>query len=177
LYRNIMDAKELKDRRLKFQLSQEELGSMLNVAGNTVARWERGEMKIPPYLHLALETLERNLSKGESIKNDNFTSLKKAFFKIETINNQTFEGYTAGEEWNGWAYPYFTFEQAGEILKAFKSLKTFSGKSLNAYYDEKTDSFYFETDSEDEIEEFSVVEIENQKLYPIGAGSWIWETY
>ena len=55
-----MNGKELKEKRNELTLTQEQLAKELNVTSNTVARWERGEMKIPPFLHLALETIERN---------------------------------------------------------------------------------------------------------------------
>jgi transcriptional regulator with XRE-family HTH domain len=42
-------------------LTREQISNELNITGNTVARWERDEMKIPPFLHLAMETVTRNL--------------------------------------------------------------------------------------------------------------------
>lgn len=60
-----MNGKELKEKRNNLALTQEQLASELNVTGNTVARWERDEMKIPPFLHLALETIERNRKKND----------------------------------------------------------------------------------------------------------------
>lgn len=38
--------------------SQVQTANRLGVSSNTVARWEREEMSIPPYLHLALKTIE-----------------------------------------------------------------------------------------------------------------------
>ncbi len=55
-----MNGKELKEKRNDLSLTQEQLANELSVTGNTVARWERDEMKIPPFLHLAIETVERN---------------------------------------------------------------------------------------------------------------------
>lgn len=56
-----MTGKELKEKRNELELTQEQLASELGVTANTVARWERGEMKIPPFLHLALETVQRKI--------------------------------------------------------------------------------------------------------------------
>lgn len=56
-----MDGKELKEKRKNLELTQEALALELGVTANTVARWERDEMKIPPFLHLAIETIKRNL--------------------------------------------------------------------------------------------------------------------
>jgi transcriptional regulator with XRE-family HTH domain len=39
-------------------LTQQGLASKLKVSRNTVARWERDDMSIPGFLHLALKTLE-----------------------------------------------------------------------------------------------------------------------
>ncbi len=56
-----MNGKELKEKRNDLSFTQEQLANELGVTANTVARWERDEMKIPPFLHLALKTVERNL--------------------------------------------------------------------------------------------------------------------
>src|SRR5215471_2543806 len=51
---------ELRMRRLALGRTQAALGAALGVAGNTVARWERGERRIanPELIRLALERLE-----------------------------------------------------------------------------------------------------------------------
>lgn len=53
-----MSGQELKKWREGSLLTQEGLAELLGVARNTVARWERNEIGIPPFLSLALETLE-----------------------------------------------------------------------------------------------------------------------
>jgi transcriptional regulator with XRE-family HTH domain len=62
-----MTGKALKDYREKIGLTQEQLAEALQVASNTVSRWERGDRAIPPYLALALETIERKVL-GKSSK-------------------------------------------------------------------------------------------------------------
>lgn len=54
-----MTIEELKETRDRLGLSQEELANELKVARNTVSRWELGNSKIPEFLDLALETIER----------------------------------------------------------------------------------------------------------------------
>lgn len=56
-----MTKDELKARREKFGLTQEQLAKKLKVASNTVSRWELGTRKIPEFLDLALATVERGL--------------------------------------------------------------------------------------------------------------------
>ena len=64
-----MTGKELKEWRKKYGLTQVELSKHLGVAWATVARWEIDVRKIPPYLHLALATIARDLKmKGGDIK-------------------------------------------------------------------------------------------------------------
>lgn len=58
-----MNANELKELREKLGLTQEQLAKLLDVATNTVSRWELGERSIPSLLPLAMETVENNLKK------------------------------------------------------------------------------------------------------------------
>lgn len=97
--------------------------------------------------------------------------LKETTFVIDVFDGQSFPGFTTGEYWNGWACPYLTFEQAQKVVEAH------CGQGWKAWYDEKADSFVFDFshDGNDEPDEFPAIEVEGRKLYPIGAGCWIWE--
>ncbi len=59
-----MTKKELKQWREKHEMTQQQLGSLLGVFNVTIARWETGARKIPPFLHLALIGLEKSKMKG-----------------------------------------------------------------------------------------------------------------
>lgn len=52
---------DLRVWRTRQQLTQGELARHLGVHINTVNRWETSETAVPPFLPLALETLERRL--------------------------------------------------------------------------------------------------------------------
>lgn len=52
---------ELKRWRAKHGVGQQELADKLGVHLQTVSKWERDVQAIPPFLPLALETIERNL--------------------------------------------------------------------------------------------------------------------
>lgn len=52
-----MTGEQLREKRQKLELTQEALAKELGVSSNTVARWERDEVAIPPYLELALNWL------------------------------------------------------------------------------------------------------------------------
>ncbi len=97
-------------------------------------------------------------------------SMKAATFIIDALPGHVFNGFTQGETWNGWARPFFTFDEAQNIVSAHKE------HGRNAYYDKESDGFAFEVAlSKGDYDIFSSVEVEGIKLYPVGAGCWIWE--
>lgn len=53
-----MTADEVKERRQALGLTQKDLAAQLGVDVTTVARWERGEIKLNPLLDLAMRHLE-----------------------------------------------------------------------------------------------------------------------
>lgn len=57
-----MTPDELRRRRETMSLSQSELAAILQVASNTIARWERGERAIPSMLGLALQAIEQTIA-------------------------------------------------------------------------------------------------------------------
>jgi DNA-binding XRE family transcriptional regulator len=58
-----MKKEELKEWRRKNRFTQDQLAKALGIYQVTVARWETGVRKIPPFLHLALESLARRKGK------------------------------------------------------------------------------------------------------------------
>ena len=62
-----MKGAKLRERRLALELTQQALADKLKVTQNTVARWEREEMAIPGFLHLALSWIEHESTEGESV--------------------------------------------------------------------------------------------------------------
>ena len=56
-----MKGKEVKEKRLGFNLTQAELAAHLGVEATTVARWERDERQPPAMLELALVGLAQKL--------------------------------------------------------------------------------------------------------------------
>jgi transcriptional regulator with XRE-family HTH domain len=61
----------LREWRLKNGYTQVTLAQVLRISSNTIARWERGERKIPVFLGITLEALEckqKEAKKGKGTK-------------------------------------------------------------------------------------------------------------
>jgi poly-gamma-glutamate capsule biosynthesis protein CapA/YwtB (metallophosphatase superfamily) len=101
--------------------------------------------------------------------------LRKAKFAIDSIPNISFEGYTNGETWNGWACPYFEKSEAEHVLQASEA------NHFKWVYNTGQNTFIVYSDDDEAVEEiFEAVQgfLEDGNeiiVYGIGAYSWIWE--
>lgn len=98
--------------------------------------------------------------------------MRQTKFMTDPLGTRIFDGFSQDESWNGWACPYFTFDQAQQIVKAYQE------NGIKAWYDEASDAFSFEVDAGGgikEVDTFASNEVDGKKLYPIGAFCWIWE--
>jgi hypothetical protein len=105
--------------------------------------------------------------------------MRKALFGMEILGDIGVEGWTDGTLWNGWAKPLFEFPEARKLLDAFADACEQQGRGGGAWYDERNDRFCFvlEGDLEPECFPSQIAEVAGRevKVYPIGAGAWIWE--
>ena len=94
----------------------------------------------------------------------------RAKFSIDGMEG-TFAGWTDGRNWNGWDMPRFESPEAQRLVA---SLGTDVGK-----YDPTADAFITEMEAgEPETWPTEIIHLPDGgtvKVYPIGAGSWIWE--
>lgn len=92
---------------------------------------------------------------------------RKAKFSVEGLDGE-FEGWTDGTTWNGWAKPRFELAAARLLARVFEGT-----------FDEQRDCFITKSgDGEDEIWAAEIISILGGtllKVYPIGAGAWIWD--
>ena len=83
-------------------------------------------------------------------------------------------GYTLGDKWNGWATPYFEFDEACAIMKEFNVVE----HNEPMKYSKQHDTFIIEME-DGEIEVWqgkNYLTKEGVKhLYAIGAYAWTWE--
>lgn len=95
-----------------------------------------------------------------------------------------FDGFTTDMRWNGWACPYFTFEQAQAVIEQHNNLYELAfaegEKELHAqcfyakaYYDAERDAFCFAMEG-GEWDVFGAFERDGTKYYCIGAWCWTW---
>ena len=75
-----MTSKALRKWRKRNSYSQGKLAKALAVTPLTVSRWERGERKIPSFLHLALECMEK---KGDGLRARGMKTKKERKVKKE----------------------------------------------------------------------------------------------
>ncbi|MFP5247398.1 MAG: DUF2283 domain-containing protein [Thermoanaerobaculia bacterium] len=88
-----IDGANLRKERERIGLSQLELARKLSVSPNTVARWERGELKIehPGMLQLALRSL-RAVGRSASTRADHSVERKGAVPYAKSIGRSTRRG-------------------------------------------------------------------------------------
>ena len=81
-----------------------------------------------------------------------------------------YEGWVdVNDLWNGFQQPYFSFEQACEILDNFHLINS----DERMHYDQDRDCFSID-DGYDILEEYSGVEFDGETYYPIGYSLWAW---
>jgi hypothetical protein len=93
---------------------------------------------------------------------------RRARFEIEGCDT-CFEGWSDGTALNGWARAWFDFQTAQTVLAAL---------APGWLYDGQADAFITPGDDGEESWPVAIVELPDggaAKLYPIGAGSWIWD--
>jgi hypothetical protein len=98
--------------------------------------------------------------------------IRKTRFEIDGWET-SFEGYTWGDRWNGWACPAFEKKQADRIW----ALQRKDGNE--AKYDKATDTFILIRDGNQEDKEIYKGEkhlfaSQELVLYPIGSMVWTW---
>lgn len=94
---------------------------------------------------------------------------KIARFAIEGLGDGSFEGWTTGERWNGWAKPLFSKVVGMQLVAALDG---------QLRYDSPTDAFIDTSTEEQEIWHAQTIELPdggNVKVYGIGSGFWIWD--
>lgn len=96
--------------------------------------------------------------------------LRQTPFQLDD-HTRAYKGWTLGDLWEGWDMPFFEKEVADQIAQDLDRLpfsKTWYDPSQNGYY------FCLNGRPHGAAEKFTSRLIEDQMLYPLGAGSWKW---
>ena len=84
-----------------------------------------------------------------------------------------FDAWSTGEEWNGWAAPFFERPEAERVLREFIATGG-EGK-----FDVAQDTFHFLDDASKEWQEYEgesvTTPLGSRTVYAIGVGDWIWD--
>lgn len=86
------NGEKLKEKRVSLGFTQKELADMLDTTGNTIARWERGEMQPQSWnmLWLALRALEVGRSETDAKKNETLAMLSREIDeKMRRVNENS----------------------------------------------------------------------------------------
>jgi len=92
--------------------------------------------------------------------------LKKARKSTFTIDGEeSFEGWTFDDEWNGFACPYFEKEAADKVAKYCNG--KFDGKDTYSFDEEREEPEVYTSQMIETVEG-------KKKVWPIGAWMWTW---
>ena len=85
------------------------------------------------------------------------------------ISEEVFSGFTDGDTWNGFACPYFTYDEATRVLEEM---------GAGWEYDSRKDAFNVLIPEGTEPDEYGSIMIrldgKEIKTYAIGAYAWVW---
>ncbi len=106
---------------------------------------------------------------------------RRGRFAIPSVQGP-YIGYTADDEWNGWAVPCFEQDVAERIAADFVRVAEEMGtgyEGARAHYDQTADAFvlYDPINDEEAVYERRIISVDGieLKVYPIGTYQWTWE--
>lgn len=103
---------------------------------------------------------------------------RRGQFVLEGLKG-SYEGFTRGETWNGWAVPCFDQNIARRIARDYVEAEQAEGRECRAWYDEGEDCFVFYDSVYDEEIAYYAMEIAGPRgapraVYPLGSNEWTW---
>ena len=120
------------------------------------------------------QLLTYDADSGDLLKPPPPEGLRHGLFVIDGLPGR-YSGMTRGNEWNGFAVPYFPLAEAQRVADDYASQPPTPDGQPCSEYDEARDAFMLYDPSAEEWDETSSVEVDGHALYPIGAHQWTWE--
>ena len=115
-----------------------------------------------------------DVATGQEVKPPSPGELRSGRFRIDGLDG-TYDGFTRGEKWNGFAVPYFPLAEARRIASDFAAQPpSLDGQALGEY-DADRDVVRLRDPSSEDWDETPRVEVDGRPLYPVGARLWTWE--
>ena len=99
--------------------------------------------------------------------------LRPGRFRVDGLDG-TYDGFTRGQTWNGFAVPYFPLSEARRVADDYAAQPPGDGPYA-AEYDAGRDLIRLYEPSSGEWDETPRVEVDGHSLYPVGAHLWTWE--
>lgn len=111
-------------------------------------------------------------------------TLRKGKFSIDA--STPFPGYTAGQTWNGWARPYFNYEEGLKLMQCFGGKHVESEEQLSTKvedtewtFSKEKDAFVINCDQYDEVDTITgqdaTCDGQTVHVYALGNGCWVWD--
>jgi hypothetical protein len=108
---------------------------------------------------------------------------RRGYFRGDWLpGDEQFEGWTTGETWNGWALPYFEFEESRRYaeLQTRLAAEHPEWRLGTVSYDVEADAFVVanvDEPGDPEVWPAEEIEVDGEvrKVYGLGAGFWTWE--
>ncbi len=97
--------------------------------------------------------------------------MRKTRFELVGIKG-SFEGFTTGDLWNGWACPYFTRMEGQRVVLVWNSQLEGQNERGQASFNGTDNCFEFLLSGE--VDRFGAEVIDGVDLYPIGTFGWCW---
>lgn len=104
--------------------------------------------------------------------------MKKTWFTIDGLEDNSYQGYTDGQTWNGWQCPLFELNVALKLADDLNQVNTVNGQLFSKIvFDEKSQQFVNEDYDcpKEEWETFAATEHDGKKLFALGSYAWCWE--
>ena len=115
-----------------------------------------------------------DLATGQEVRPPLPEGFRPGRFRVDGLDG-TYDGFTRGDTWNGFAVPYFPLAEARRIAADFAAQPPNPDGQPIGEYDADRDVVRLRDPSSDDWDETSRVEIDGRSLYPVGAHLWTWE--
>jgi hypothetical protein len=89
--------------------------------------------------------------------------MRNAKFYLDCLPDHEWDGFTEGDDWNGWACPYFTEAEALRLNAALVALATAEG-----HLDDDTFDIRWS------LSDWRTLTVQGQPVYGVGAYDWTW---